>query len=231
MMKNRKQIAILLFVIFCLPLSLIAQISKKYDRDIKKVQFIGRIGANASTVAVNGKSEEYIGSEKMKVGYNMGVMADIWLGRNFYFQPNIELTAKGTRLSSLSVGYFYGNVELSMNALYVQLPLLFAYKMDLSRWNNSVNVALGPYFAYGVGGAITGSIPYSPGTFSEVGFCNRPDVGLNIELSFEMPYVVLFIGYEYGFAKMIKTSMIEDRNRGKLSFHNSNSYIGIGFKI
>lgn len=140
------------------------------------------------------------------------------MGRNFYFQPGLSFTAKGSKLSG-------SRVDMTMNALYLQVPIYFAYKLSMYSWENSLNIAMGPYVAYGVGGKITGNGVYDINTFGDEGLANRPDVGFGMELQFEMPKVVFFSGFEGGFARVMKREYFSS------SFQNFNTYFGIGYKF
>jgi hypothetical protein len=226
-MKKLKNLLVL-SIVFCLCSSV--AFSQTNEESAKKTQFIIKGGVNISTIAVNDKDGNLYGTEKPKFGYNLGIAADISLGKQFYFQPNLNLSAKGSMMRGMDIGIDH-TVDLSMNALYLQVPLLFAYKFDMSRWNNFFNIAFGPYIAYGVGGNITGPQSLKVGSFSENGFCNKVDVGMNMEFQLELPKIILILGYEYGFTNMIKKEIIKVEYQNRVSYHNSNNYIGIGYKF
>lgn len=194
--------------------------SSNYEIDVKKVQFQVRAGLNISTqrVTIDGEA----GTEESKVGYNFGGIADISLGKSFYFQTGLFFTAKGSQMRQMDVGG--RTVDMTMNSLYLQVPIYFAYKMPVGGWPNSFNIAMGPYVAYGVGGKVSGG-GYSADTFGDKGLANRPDIGLGMELQFEMPKVVFFYGFEAGFAETIKREYIG------LKVNNSNFYFGMGYKF
>lgn len=224
-MKKLKNVLVL-SVMLCLCFSV--AFSQTNEGSSKKTQFIIKGGINFSSIAISDKDGDYYGREKSKVGYNLGIAADIPLGKKFYFQPNLNFSAKGSKLREMNVGS--GRADLSMNASYLQIPLLFAYKFDISKWNNSFNIAFGPYIAYGVGGNITGS-SIKLGSFSSDGLCNRTDVGMNMEFQLELPKIIFILGYEYGFTDMIKKETLINEYRNRVSFHNSTNYIGIGYKF
>ncbi len=224
-MKNLKNVLVL-SIMFCLYIPVV--FSQTNEELGKKTQFIIKGGVNFSSVTISDKEGDYYGSEKSKVGYNLGIAADIPLGKKFYFQPNLNLSAKGSKMREMNIGG--STADLSMNALYLQVPLLFAYKFDFNKWNNSFNIAFGPYVAYGVGGNITGpSIKFD--TFGLDGLCNKADVGMTMELQLELPKIILIFGGEYGFANMIKKEALLSEYQDRFSFRNSTSYIGIGYKF
>lgn len=207
----------------------ISQIQDKYGREIKKVQYQVRGAFNSSSISVESKNSHVYGSEKSKTGYNFGLVADIAIGKSFYFQPGLSLTSKGSKVRGMDYEEWGG--EANLNAVYLQVPLLFAYKIFLKKWNNSFNIGVGPYIAYGIGGNVSGKNTAKSNTFGDYGWCNRPDIGYSMELSFEMPRIILFMGGEYGFTHMLKNSILLPEYQNDISFHNSNSYIGIGYKF
>ncbi|GAB6009646.1 porin family protein [Dysgonomonas reticulitermitis] len=242
-MKKLKNVLVL-SILFCLCSSV--AFSQTNEGLAKKTQFIIKGGLNFSTIAVSDKDNDYYGTEKSKVGFNLGIAADIPLGKKFYFQPNLNFSAKGSKQKEINIGTEIEN--LSLNTLYMQIPLLFAYKFDFKKWNNSFNIAFGPYVAYGVGGNIVsgsyvspgaGGMIYRPsikvGSFSS-DICNKADIGMNMEFQFELPKIMFILGYEYGFTNMIKTHdlFFDDLSyeyRNRTSYHNSTNYIGIGYKF
>lgn len=224
-MKDFKKVLVL-SIMLCLYFP--AVFSQTDEEPAKKTQLIVKGGINFSNIAISDKEGKYNGTEKSRIGYNIGLATDMPLGKKFYFQPNLSLSSKGSKLRKVSIDR--GIADLSMNALYTQITLLFAYKFDLKKWNNSFNIALGPYVAYGVGGNITGS-SIKTGTFGTDGLCNTIDAGMSMELQLELPKIIFILGGESGFTDMIKTEALLYDYQNRLSIHNLISYIGIGYKF
>lgn len=81
---------------------------------------------------------------KIKTGFNAGIIGDIPVAPDFYFQPGLLYSAKGAKLENTSDG------KLSLN--YVEMPLNLVYKPMLG--TGRLLMGFGPYVAYGVGGKV-----------------------------------------------------------------------------
>lgn len=230
-MKNLKITLPLIFLFLVFSTISVAQNIENDEKESKKTRLILKLAPNISSVYIDAGDNS--GAEKSKIGYNVAVVADIPLNEKFHLQTGVGISAKGSKLREMQVGY--GLEEFSMNAVYAQVPLLFLYKIDIMNYNNSFNMGIGPYFAYGIFGETKNDKNSTTlvriDTFGENGYCNRPDVGLNMELQFETPHLLLFMGYEYGFTKMIRTSILEQEYQNSVSIHNVNYYIGLGLKF
>lgn len=192
----------------------------------KKATFQLRGGLNISnlTATVDSKYD----NATAKVGFNVGGILDCPLGNRFYLQTGLMLTSKGAKVKDIHTEA--GNLTANMNAMYVQVPLYFAYKFQVSNNSNMIGIHLGPYFAYGIAGktTFTQNSPFnSDDTFRDNGLWNKPDVGLGMELSFEMERVVFILGSEAGIAKLWnRAHLTED-----VHVRNNNNYISVGFKF
>ena len=80
---------------------------------------------------------------KIKTGFNAGIVGDIPVAPDFYFQPGLLYSAKGAKLENTSDG------KLSLN--YVEVPLNLVYKPMLG--TGRLLMGFGPYVAYGAGNA------------------------------------------------------------------------------
>lgn len=81
---------------------------------------------------------------KIKTGFNAGIVGDIPVAPDFYFQPGLLYSAKGAKLENTSDG------KLSLN--YVEVPLNLVYKPMLG--TGRLLMGFGPYVAYGIGGKV-----------------------------------------------------------------------------
>lgn len=104
-----------------------------------QVQWNVKAGLNVSTLT--GANAD------MKVGYHLGVGAELPLAKSFYLQPSFLLTAKGATGSSFGF-------DATINPIYLELPVMFAYKIPVSKSSNFV-LSAGPYFAYGIAGKVS----------------------------------------------------------------------------
>jgi outer membrane protein OmpA-like peptidoglycan-associated protein len=146
-----------------------------------------------------------------KTGFQLGVLAEIPIGHQFFFQPGINYSSKGNTYerfydtSQVQSDTLYNQHTLNLN--YVEIPLYLTYKIPLSRNKpDHFFLSAGPYFAF----IFSASKPYqnrvkffgdndytyNSGTEDlEVG--NAPDkyktldVGINVKAGFELGNVML----------------------------------------
>ena len=91
-----------------------------------------------------------------KTGMKLGVMADIPMGKGFYFQPGINYTSQGRKFAeNFDTSNMTKNLEYpvyqntSLNLSYIEIPLSIAYKIFLSSSHkNSFFISAGPYVAF-----------------------------------------------------------------------------------
>ncbi len=159
-------------------------------------------------------------------GFRLGVMAEIPLSTHFYFQPGIQYNSKGNKYekfydSSLgAVDTLYDQHTLKLN--YIQLPLLFTYKLPLSKkGNSSFFVSAGPYVSF----IMTATEPYqnrvkefnttkyiytSDKTDLPVGNgegkYSTTDIGMDIKAGFEIGRVMISGYFSRGFSNAYKAS-------------------------
>ena len=117
------------------------------------IAFLGMVtlvGAQSVSYSIKGglNMSNFYGDElddkNMKVGFHVGVGADLEFVPNMGIQTGLFFSSKGAK-------YTFNTAELEVNANYLQLPVHFAYKIDVMPGTRVVLHA-GPYVAYGVGG-------------------------------------------------------------------------------
>lgn len=81
--------------------------------------------------------------------FNVGVVVDIPVAPDFYFQPGLLYTTKGAKSQDQFLGI---NMSAEYNLSYVELPLSLLYKPTLG--NGKLLLGFGPYAAYGIGGKV-----------------------------------------------------------------------------
>lgn len=123
------------------------------------------------------------------VGYHFGVNVQIPVAPEFYFQPGLQFSTKGSKNTT---GALTSTARLS----YIELPLNFVYKGLLGR--GYIFIGLGPYVAYGVGGKAL----YENGSStseSKIEFKNKVESGDPLTTVYFKPFDVggnIFFGYE-----------------------------------
>lgn len=100
-----------------------------------------RAGVNFQNI--NGK--EFDGSDvegKLKTGFNIGVNAEVPVAPDFYLQPGVLFTTKGTKHKD--------DDDIKTNLSYIEVPINFVYKPTLG--TGKLILGIGPYVAFAVGG-------------------------------------------------------------------------------
>ncbi|MGB4840653.1 MAG: outer membrane beta-barrel protein [Saprospiraceae bacterium] len=80
------------------------------------------------------------------IGFHAGVNAQIEIVPEFYFQPGLLFSTKGSEITESGIT---GKYRLS----YIELPLNLVYKSQLG--SGFVMIGFGPYAAYGINGKAT----------------------------------------------------------------------------
>lgn len=173
--------------------------------------------------------EGQTGKESLKIAYNVGLLADIYLGSGIYMQPGVALATKGARIKNFPLEGS-GKTYLKMSTMYLHFPLLFAFKIPVGNTaTQSFNFALGPYYAYGLEGDIKGKGFEKVETFGDEGVCKNSDVGLCIEAQYEASKFYLYYGAEIGFTKIMEKDMLPVGF--KQGIKNYQFKAGIGYKF
>lgn len=83
---------------------------------------------------------------KLKVGFHVGVNAEIPIADEFYLQPGLLFSTKGASWDD--------NNDTKTNISYLELPVNFLYKPVLG--TGKLLLGFGPYAGYAIGGKIKG---------------------------------------------------------------------------
>jgi hypothetical protein len=139
---------------------------------------------------LNGENTEGIKLENsLIVGYHIGINAQIPVAPEFYFQPGLQFSTKGSK-------YTLGDISSTTKLSYIEMPLNFVYKGLLG--TGYIFVGLGPYVAYGVGGKSIYEDATSS-TKSKIEFQNEVVSGDPLTSVYVKPFDAggnIFFGYE-----------------------------------
>lgn len=170
------------------------------------------------------------GDTKAKFVGKVGVGIEYPLSANFSLMPSVELAMKGTKWEAnvYSSGYNV-SLEETYSPLYVQIPVLGAYRFNLNNdWNMTIKA--GPYFAYGISGKVdvkgsaSGvSVSDDADLFSDLD-AKRFDAGVDLGLDFEYHRFVLGLEYERGFISFAP-------DHADINVYNQAVYATIGYKF
>jgi len=125
----------------------------------------------------------------MLLGFHVGVNAEIPIAQQFYFQPGLLYSTKGSKTKSEM-----SNSTTGIN--YLEMPLNFVYKAACG--NGSFIAGAGPYVAYGINGMVktTGDLPTIE---SDIEFKNTIESTDPLDVPFYKAFDAganAFVGYE-----------------------------------
>ena len=166
--------------------------------------------------------------KKAKVGFQVGVVVEYELTPDFFLQSGLSFTTKGSKIEDKSLGV---TQSLSINQMYLQLPVYAAYKIEVTPTTKIVFNA-GPYLAYGIGGKISwknqviggdaiisGTTKYD--TFGD-DWLKRFDFGLGGGVGVEFSQIVVGLKYELGLSNI---------NRSESAYRNRNASLTVGYRF
>ncbi len=186
------------------------------------VRFGIRAGLNFATMT--GDFDESLDS---RVGYHVGVIADIPLMQSLYVQTGLYFQSKGAKYEE---SYNGESLKETLNPMYLQIPVLASYRYNFSE-ATQLQVNFGPYFAFGVGGEY--KVEYDDGSsleeadtdvFGDNGLLKRFDCGLQVGAGITLGrHYYLGFNYEFGL-----TDMARDKD-AEVTPKNSNWMISLGY--
>ena len=146
------------------------------------------------------------GLEEVKFGFNIGVLTDFGFASNMSIRSGLYFTTKG---ANEMVDGGSGHLLLP----YMQIPVHFAYKIDLRSGTRFVLHA-GPYAAFGFGSNRFGNEDSQFQPF---------DFGVGLGAGFEFGRILTGIGWDMG---LIDISHSENRN-----VKNRNAFLTVGYRF
>ncbi|MEG1742514.1 MAG: porin family protein [Acetivibrio sp.] len=164
-----------------------------------------------------------------KIGYKLGAGMEYSFNKVWSLQPSLLFSTKGAKLSE-------DGENVTVNAMYLELPIMVAARLAVSEGLNIV-INAGPYLAYGVGGKMKVEGEGSIDTFGETKIeledeegnvetvespgLKRFDAGLGVGFGLEFGKFLVGLDAQYGL-----TDIIED-----FSTKNLNFSIGAAYKF
>ena len=139
------------------------------------VTFGARAGINFQNLTGrDSNGDKY--SNKLKTGFNIGANVEIPVATDFYLQPGVLFTTKGTK---------YKDANATTNLSYIEIPVNFIYKPVLGA--GKLLLGVGPYAAFAVGGKNKeGSLSENLTFGSQPGQTKRFDAGGNFLFGYEL---------------------------------------------
>lgn len=171
-------------------------------------------GVNYSNILGGNASDLY----EAKIGFNAGLAADFNFAPEMAIQTGLFFTTKGAN--------FKNTDNASIDLMYLQVPVHFAYKVSVTPGTRVVLHA-GPYAAYGVSGKAK-SGDTSVDLFKEYTFLgqsysafDRFDAGVGLGVGAEFGQFLVDIGWDMGLVKLNKNS----------DWKNMSAALSVGYKF
>ncbi len=168
--------------------------------------------------------DDEVDDKNPKIGFNIGLAADVDFAPNMALQTGLFLSTKGFKSVNDAM-----DAEYTENLMYLQLPLHLAYKVDVTPGSRIVFHA-GPYAAYGVGGSREAKVGSLSGEwdvdkiFGDANGQYKPfDAGLGLGVGAEMGAFLIDLGWDMG--------MVNISNRDNGNTKNQNAYLSVGYKF
>ena len=160
--------------------------------------------------------------DDIKVGFNIGVTAELGLPGSFYLLSGLEFTTKGAKGKNTIIQPASGFMaKATYNAMYLQLPIHAGYKFSLAP-GTKLLVHVGPYFAYGVGGKIKWDVNELENEDFFNDNTNRFDFGIGGAVGVEfINKISVSLGADQGLTKVFKDTKTKNRA----------GYISVGYKF
>ena len=198
-----------------------------------QVTWNAKLGGGFSSCTTDGDAD----LKSMFVG-KVGVGVEYPLSSNLSLMPSLELALKGakTEIKEEYGSYSYSDNE-KLNLTYLQIPVLAAYRLNLSNdWNMTIKAGL--YFAYALSGKLKIKGTVNGDRFSEKidifdeedmdedgKTADRFDVGIDLGVDFEYHRFVIGAEFERGFMNFFP------KGDGYAKVYNQAFYVTVGYKF
>jgi hypothetical protein len=192
------------------------------ESSAQPITFSIRAGLNIANMSM--KNGNYSVSPDSRAGFNAGVAVDFPLMQSLYIQSGLYYTMKGCKAE-------IDGEKATFSPSYLEIPILASYRYNFSE-AAQLQVNVGPYFAYGVGGKYkleyknrSREIDFfgSENDENSMGF-KRFDMGLQLGTGVTIAkHYYVGVAYEFGFVSMSRDS--------DLKIKNSNFMINVGYQF
>jgi hypothetical protein len=176
-----------------------------------QVKWDARVGMNFSNMTKDSEA-------KALLGFNLGVGMDYGFSENWSLQSGLMISSKGWK-------YKEEGEKMTFRPIYLDIPILAAYKFNISD-NTKFVINAGPYLAFGLGGkAKYGDVDYKLFK-SDEGDWKRFDLGIQYGIGLELSdhYLINLTG-QNGFICPWDTEEGEDKCK------NMTFSIGVGYRF
>ena len=181
------------------------------------------------------------------VSFHAGVQASIPIAKDFYFQPGLLYSGKGSKNNLFIIVTKAASDEFNVitHLSYLELPLNLLFRPELA--NGHILLGFGPYIAYGIGG----NQAYEAGSLTldqEIKFKNsitleefwdidqayyRPfDAGVNIFAGYELEMGLFFqINAQLGLLNINPEITDIDEGDDEAAYKNTGFGLSVGYNF
>ena len=160
-----------------------------------------------------------------KVGFSIGATLDYGLTESLFLLTGLDFTTKGAK------GKFDDDdddFEISINPMYLQIPVHAGYKLNMAN-DAKLVISAGPYVAYGLGGKVKSDfdgVSVSTDFFGDEdkgAIAKRFDFGVGLGVGYEFSKFKIGVGYDFGLANV--------SNDKDYKVRTQNGYLTFGYKF
>lgn len=146
----------------------------------------------------------YTGDADMnaKVGFKLGGGFEYAFDETWSLQPSLFVSNKGAKLD-----------QLTINAYYLELPIMAAARFNVAN-NTNVVINAGPYLACGIAGKQKldmDNVVYKDDTFGDDGL-KRFDAGLGVGVALELGKIIVGLDGQFGLVDVQKLGNPKNMN-------------------
>lgn len=179
------------------------------EKSDQPVTFGIRGGVNFAKISQS--SDGYSLSTKNYTGFNVGVSVDIPMMQSLYLQSGLYYTVKGAKIE-----------EMDCNPSYLEIPVLASYRYNFTD-AVQLQINVGPYFAYGIGGKWKDAEDDTEGDFFDDS-TKKFDAGLAFGGGITFSHIYVGLNYDLGLMNIMKDS-------GDASAKNRSLSINVGYNF
>lgn len=169
-----------------------------------------------------------VGTQNMRIGFNLGLFTELAVGENFSIQPELLLSTKGNRATYgdddgvLDLAGAEG--EVKTNLTYIDIPVLAKVTVG-----EVLNIHVGPYASYliGANASTEGDLANGSEELDRDNF-KTWDYGLAAGLGVDIDVVTIGARYNLGLVNVAESTpakgILDNSKNSVLQF-----YVGVGF--
>lgn len=214
--------------------------SQSYDYIPKRTIWGIKGNLNAELPGKWKGSHESVKMYNSGFGASIGGLANVYLGKNFYFEPELALFYTGYSYDKIYIGSPNSPAVNDGPKIYkfgVRVPLMVGYEWDISdKWG--LRVFTGPQLSYGLAGKVKTNIEefkqdeglmtlYSNKDYGQ----RRFDLGWKVGVGFPVNHFLISLEGDFGLTNLHKNPQSSDPNLkpADVTFRENRVSLGITY--